>query len=155
VGLHLSLTYLCSFILRPTDFDAVATKLEFGLLTPFDTSTLPSIPVPKFPKERTCAWLNSTHLRRRGLSGMSEHPDESHGTPAPLSPPTPRAEQMERDICLPITRTFIGFGDCSPEHPERTPWYYSPWPSSLLTPKRGPDNLSEYKVWGSARKGNL
>jgi hypothetical protein len=51
--LHFSLTYLCLFILRPTDFDVVATKLEFGLLTPFDTSTLPSIPVPKFPIERT------------------------------------------------------------------------------------------------------
>ena len=125
--LHFSLTYLCSYILRPTDFDVVATKLESALLTPFDTTTLPNIPVPKFPNERTCAWLNSTHLRRRGLS---EHPDESHGTPVPLSPPTSRAEQMERDICLPVTRTPMGFFDCSPEYLERTPWYYSPWPSA-------------------------
>jgi hypothetical protein len=78
------------------DPDVVAAKMDFGLLTPFDTATLPSIPLPKDPKERTCAWLNSTHLARRSLQAPL-HPDELQGQPLPYSPPTPRAAQMKRE----------------------------------------------------------
>jgi hypothetical protein len=121
-------------------------KLGSTLLTPFDTSTLPSIPVPKLPNERTCAWLNSTHLPRR--SEMPAHPDELQGIRAPLSPPTWRAEQMERDSFLPITRNFVSFFDCTPEHPERAPWYYSRWPSAYPTSNQ---HLAE-RSWSQQRQ---
>ena len=129
----------------------MATKLEHGLLTPFDTSTLPNIPVPKSPNERTCAWLNSTHIPR-----PPGHPDESHGVQAPLSPPTSRAEQMERDLGLPITRTDFGFLNDIPKHPEHNPWYYSPWPSAYPTTyQRLPESLEKQERWtdvpGTAR----
>jgi len=136
------------------DFDVVASKLEHALLTPFDTTTLPNIPVPSCPNERTCAWLNSTHLPRR--SGWLEHADESHGIQAPLSPPTLRAAQMERDVCLPLTRSSSGFFERSPELSDRTPWYYSPWPCTYRTPNQSlPESLKKLERWvdvpGTAR----
>ena len=58
------------------DSDAVASKMESGFSTPFDTEMLPRIPVPRSPKERTCAWLNSTHLPRRTGPSPAQHIDE-------------------------------------------------------------------------------
>ena len=87
---------LISYHAVHVDSDDVAAKMESGsdLLTPFDTTTLPTIPMPKLPKERTCAWLNSTHLPRRWFRTL-EHPDKAQGRTLPYSPPTPRAARME------------------------------------------------------------
>jgi hypothetical protein len=99
---QLERTHVVCFV----DPDIVAAKMESGLLTPFDTGTLPSIPVPKSPKERTCAWLNSTHLSRRPPR-MPMHPDELRGKPLPYSPPTLRAQQMEEECRFPARQCCV------------------------------------------------
>jgi len=117
-------------LVRSVDYDTVASKMESGLSTPFDTRTLPRMPVPSLPKERTCTWLNSTHLPRQ-TGAFAEHPDGSQGRPLPLSPPTPRAKQMAKEGRSPAPECCIGcITSRRPKESRYTPFIYSPRPNS-------------------------
>ena len=119
---RIGLIFICD-----ADSDAVASKMESGFSTPFDTETLPRIPVPRSSKERTCAWLNSTHLPRRTGPSPARHIDEFQGKPLQLSPKTPRAKRMERDGYSPVPKCCVACItlQCPPDS-ECSPWVYSP-----------------------------
>ena len=113
-------------LIHSVDSDTVSSKMESGFSTPFDTRTLPVMPVPSLPKERTCAWLNSTHLPRH-TGHFAKHPDDLQGRPLPFSPPTPRARQMAREGRFPAPQCCIGcMTSRRPKESRCTPFIYSP-----------------------------